>query len=201
LKFYLYLCFSKFSFEEFNAPRKRYKVGILHKNFNLLVSCPRFHEKDAIAEIWYLYSNIGDNEVKAEQTIFPGLITAKTQLNPLESIRNLRDLIKTDPLILKFVLKIMPIETIVDTTQENINKVASDLGSRILPNETFRITAKSRFSRINPQELILEVAHFIDRKVNLTAPNKILLIQILGTITGLSLIEPDNILTKTEFLE
>lgn len=171
----------------------------MHKNFNLLVSCPRFHEKDAVAEIWYLFSNIGDEEVKAEQTIFPGLVTAKTQLDLLESIRNLRDLIKNDPLILKFVLKIVPIEIIVDTKLENITKAASDLGLRILPNETFRITAKSRFSPINPQELILEVADFIDRKVNLTSPNKILLIQILGTITGLSLIKPGDILSKADF--
>jgi tRNA acetyltransferase TAN1 len=174
---------------------------VLHKNFNLLVSCPRFHEKDAIAEIWYLFSNIGDEEVKAKQTIFPGLINAKTKQNPSESIRNLRELIKTDPLILKFVLKIMPIEIIVETSLEKITKVASDLGSRILADETFRITAKSRFSPINPQELILEVAHFIDRKVNLTNPDKILLIQILGKITGLSLIEPTDILSKAEFEE
>jgi tRNA acetyltransferase TAN1 len=174
-------------------------VVVVHKNFSLLVSCPRFHETDAIAEMWYLLSNIGDNEAQSEQTVFPGLIVTKTSLEPLQAARNLRTLIEEDPTILKFVLKIMPIEVIVTTSLENITKVVAELGSRIMPNETFRITAKSRFASIDSQELILKAAHFIDRKVNLTNPDKILLIQILGSITGLALVQPKDIISKSEY--
>jgi tRNA acetyltransferase TAN1 len=172
---------------------------MVHQDFNLLVSCPRFHETDAIAEMWYLLSNIGDNEAKSEQTVFPGLIVTKTSLEPLQAVKNLRVLIAEDPVILKFVLKIMPIEVIVNTTLENITKIVANLGSRIMPNETFRITAKSRFSSIDSQELILKAAKFIDRKVDLSNPDKILLIQILGSITGLALVQPQDIISKSEY--
>lgn len=171
----------------------------MQKKFNLLVSTPRFHERDAAAEIWYLFSNVGDEEVKTKRTPFPGLITAKLSLDPIESIRKLRSLIEEDPLLLRYVLKIVPIETIIDTTLENITKLASEFSNRILEEESFRITVKGRQSPLDSQELIIEVGEFIDRKVNLSAPDKIVMIQILGDLTGMSLLQPEDILSKVEF--
>jgi tRNA acetyltransferase TAN1 len=171
----------------------------LQKNFNLLVSCPRFHEKDAIAETWYLYSNIGDEEIKGNFTNFPGLIIAKTNMDPFESIRKLRSLITEDPTILRFVLKIVPIEMIVETTAENIVEKASAYVKRIREDETFRITVKSRFSPLDTKDLIVEIASFIDRKVDLTKPDKEIMIQILGNLTGLTLLNPEDILSKAQF--
>ncbi|MHA1129900.1 MAG: THUMP domain-containing protein [Candidatus Helarchaeota archaeon] len=173
----------------------------MKKDFNLLISCPRFHERDALAEIWYLYSNIGDDELEGNYTSFPGLITARTYLRPIQSIRDLRLLIVDDPLLLRFVLKIIPIETIVETSLEEIMKIAKIRATEIQQTETFRITVKSRFSALNTQELITEVAELIDREVDLTNPDKIMMIQILGTITGISLLESEDILRKVEFQE
>jgi tRNA acetyltransferase TAN1 len=169
------------------------------KDFNLLISCPRFHERDAIAEVGYLYSNIGDDELEGNYTTFPGLITAKTQLEPIRSIRDLKVVIEDDPLMLRYVLKIVPIEVIVDTTLEDIRELAKKRGTEIGQEETFRITVKSRFSPLNTQELIVDIAELIDRKVNLTNPDKILMLQIMGTITGISILKSGDILRKAEF--
>ena len=140
----------------------------MKKDFNLLISCPRFHERDAIAEVGYLYSNIGDDELEGNYTTFPGLITAKTQHEPIRSIRDLKVVVEDDPLMLRYVLKIVPIEVIVDTSLEDIRDLAKKRGTEIGQDETFRITVKSRFSPLNTQELILDVADLIDRKVDLT---------------------------------
>ncbi|MFX1296515.1 MAG: THUMP domain-containing protein [Promethearchaeota archaeon] len=173
----------------------------MQKNFNLLISCARFHEKDAIAEIWYLFSNINDDEVKGEQTIFPGLVIAKTNQNPIESVKKLRIFIKNDPLYMRFVLKVVPIEVIVETCLENIIKIVKKFEARITKTETFRITVKSRFSPLNSQNLIIKAAEFIDRKVNLTKPDLILRLEILGSVTGISLLRPMDILSKAEFTQ
>ncbi|NVM55822.1 MAG: hypothetical protein HWN66_19135 [Candidatus Helarchaeota archaeon] len=171
----------------------------MQKDFNLLISCPRFHERDATAEIWYLFSNIGVEDVKTELTPFPGLITAKTSHDPIESIKKLRKLIEEDPIFLRFVLKIIPIEVIIETTLENIITIANEFGKRISERETFRITLKKRRTAFDSQELIIKVAEFIDRTVNLTKPDRIFMIQILGDITGISLLEPKDIISKAQF--
>ncbi|HUY00491.1 MAG TPA: THUMP domain-containing protein [Candidatus Deferrimicrobium sp.] len=171
----------------------------MQKNFNLLISCPRFHEKDAIAEVWYLFSNIGDEEVKGHFTNFPGLIIAKTSLDPFESIQKLRNLIREDPLILRFVLKVMPIEFVVETTAEDIIKTASEYVNRFQDNETFRITIKNRFSPLDTTGLIVKIAEFIDRKVDLTHPDKEIMIQILGNFTGITLLTSEDVLAKVQF--
>ena len=171
------------------------------KKFNLLVSCPRFHERDAIAEIKYLLSNIGDDETKASQTIFPGLVTARSNLDPLEVIEKLKILVEEDPHFLRYVLKIIPIETVIDSALEDLIEVAKALGTQIAKEESFRITIRSRFSPLNSEEVILKVAEQIDRQVNLTKPDKIVMIQILGEKTGISLLDPQDILSKAQFVQ
>ncbi len=170
----------------------------MQKQFNLIISCPRFHEKDAIAEISYLLLNIGDENAKGEHTNFPGLITALTNQDPLEGIKKLRNIIKNDPFLLRFVLKIVPIEIITESTMDKITQITARFVNRISETETFRITVKSRFSPLNTQELIQQVGGYINRKVNLTTPDRIVMIQILGNITGLSLLRSEDILSKAE---
>jgi len=38
------------------------------QKFNFLISCPRLHERDACAEIWYFFSFIGDEEAKCRKS-------------------------------------------------------------------------------------------------------------------------------------
>lgn len=152
-----------------------------------------------MAEVMYLYSIIGDDNLISEQTIFPGLIIAKTNQNTFESIKKLRILIENDPLILRFVLKIIPIDEIVESSQEKIIEKAKELSEGISETETFRISIKTRYTMLDSRDLVIKVADLIDRKVNLTKPDKILMIQILGQITGISLLRPNDILSKAEF--
>ena len=172
----------------------------MQKNFNFLISYPRFHERDAIAEIWYVFSNIGEEDVRAERTPFPGLLTAKTSSDPIENTIKLRNLVEEDPTYLRFALKFIPIEVVIDTTLEKIVEIIQNLEKRIDRNETFRITLKQRRSPFESQELIIKVADCIDRKVNLSQPDKIVMVQILGDYTGLSLLKPEHILSKAEFV-
>lgn len=171
----------------------------MQKDFNFLISYPRFHERDAIAEIWYVFSNIGEEDVRAERTPFPGLLTAKSSSDPIDTVIKLRNLLNEDPTIIRFTLKYIPIEIVIETSLERIIQITQEFGKRIALDENFRITIKNRRSSFESQELIIKVAEFIDRQVNLTCPDRILMIQILGDITGMSLLKPEFVISKSEF--
>jgi tRNA acetyltransferase TAN1 len=76
-----------------------------------------------------------------------------------------------------------------------IQHVATELGSKIMENETFRVTVEKRFTTTPTQDMIEAAAANIERKVDLNKPNKILLIEVIGGLTGISVIKPDNILS------
>ena len=67
-------------------------------------------------------------------------------------------------------------------------------GAKIGKNETFRATVEKRFTETPSRDIIEAAATSIGRKVNLNRPDKTLLIEVVGGLTGLSLIKTDDIL-------
>jgi tRNA acetyltransferase TAN1 len=164
-------------------------------DFNLLVSTPRTLENDACSEIWFLLNEIGDHEPVAEKTGITGLVAAKTMLDPLTVVKELRKMLKNRPEEFRYMLRVVPVEVVVSTKLEDIKKASLELSARIGEDETFRVTAEKRHTTLSSKEIVKAVAEGIDRKVDLLKPNKIVLIEVLGGLTGVSVIEPDDILS------
>ena len=61
-------------------------------------------------------------------------------------------------------------------------------------NETFRVTVEKRFTNLHSRELVEAAAADIKNRVDLETPDKILLIEVLGGLTGMALIKPNSIL-------
>jgi len=165
------------------------------RDFNLLATTSRGNERDACSELSYLLDEIGDSTPNVEKTGISGLITAKTAINPFEVIEKLRKILHERPYEFRYTLRIIPIEKVVHTDLEKIQRVARELTSKIEENETFRITLEKRFTAMPSRNIIKEVAANIERKVDLSKPDKILLIEVVGGLTGISLIKPDGILS------
>jgi tRNA acetyltransferase TAN1 len=53
---------------------------------------------------------------------------------------------------------------------------------------------EKRFSSLHSRDFIEAVAAGIDRKVDLENPDKILLIEVVGGVTGMSLIKPSEVI-------
>ena len=168
------------------------------KEFNLLVTTTRGNEDNACSEIWYLLKEIGDEKAEVDRTGVSGLIAAKTSLNPFEVIAKFREILKERPYEFRYSLRIIPIEKVVKTRLEEIQKVSDELSQKIGENETFRVTVEKRFTEISTRDVIEAAASKIERKVNLEKPDKILLIEIVGGLTGISVIKPDDILSVTK---
>ncbi|MEM2971841.1 MAG: THUMP domain-containing protein [Candidatus Bathyarchaeia archaeon] len=164
------------------------------RDFNLLATTSRGNESEACSELWYLLGEIGDSAPTVDKTGVAGLIAAKTVLDPFEVIRKLRDILRERPYEFRYTLRIIPVERVVRTDLSEIQHVATQLSQKICEKETFRITVEKRFTEISTKEIIEAAAANIERQVNLNNPDKILLIEVVGGLTGVSVIKPDEIL-------
>ena len=165
------------------------------RDSNLLATTSRGNERDACSELWYLLGEIGDSAPNVEKTGVSGLIAAKTAFDPVWAIEKLRKILNDRPYEFRYTLRIIPIEKIVRTDLDEIQHAATELSSKIGENETFRITVEKRFTTISSRSIIEETAAKIERKVDLSKPDKILLIEVVGGLTGISIIKPDEILS------
>ena len=80
------------------------------------------------------------------------------------------------------------------TDLDEIKRVATELAAKIGENETFRVTVEKRFTSIHSRDFIEAAATGIQNKADLDNPDKILLIEVLGGLTGMALIKPVDVL-------
>ncbi len=164
-------------------------------DFNLLVSSPRRLENKACAEIWFLLGELGDRDATVEKTEILGLVVAKTVLDPFEAVEGLRRILEERPEEFRYTLKVAPIEVVVRTNLAEINTASMNLSQKILEGEIFRVTVEKRHTELSMKAIIDAVAGNIERKVNLDKPDKIVLVEVLGGLTGISVIKPGDILS------
>lgn len=166
---------------------------MLLKDFNLLVTTARGSEEDVCSEMWYLIGEMGDREVQVDKTGITGLVAVKTSFSSLEVIEKLRIILKERPHELRYTLRVIPIERVVRTNLGDIQQAVTEMADKIKPSETFRVTVEKRFTSIPTQNIIEAAATGIQRNVDLTKPDKLVLIEVVGGRTGVSVIKPEDI--------
>jgi len=148
-----------------------------------------------VHEILYLLRDtLGDQSAEASKTGVRGLITAKTSINPIDVIAKFRAILQDRPYEFRYALRIIPIQRVVSTDLEKIKCAAREISSGISENQSFRVTVEKRFTELHATDFIAAVATDIQRKVDLDNPDRIILVEVLGRLTGLALLEPDCIL-------
>jgi tRNA acetyltransferase TAN1 len=143
---------------------------------------------------YLLKEELGDATAVVGKTGIRGLVAAKTSLNPCEVIEKFRAILQVRPYEFRYALRIIPIERVVPNDLNEIKRAASELAANIGENETFRVTVEKRFTSLHSQEFIEAAATAIERKVDLKNPDKILLIEVVAGLTGMSLITPNHVL-------
>ena len=164
------------------------------REFNLLATTEIWNESEACSELWMLLRAVGDETPAVNRSQVRGLVIAKTELDPVEAVRRLRQEFHDQPDYFRVLYRIIPIETIVRTDLTDIVAAVHGLSNRILKDESFRITLEKRRTSLRSREVIDAVAADIDRKVNLENPDWVVLIEIVGRVTGISVIRSDGLL-------
>ncbi len=164
-------------------------------DFNLLATTMRGNERAMCNELLYLLRDeLGDVAAQASKTNIRGLVVAKTMLDPFKVIDTFRVIISERPYEFRYALRIIPIEQIVTTDLAEIKKATKQLTDRIGPDQSFRVTIEKRHTTLHSKDLIDAAVDGINRKVALKSPDLILQLEILGELTGVSLLKPNDIL-------
>ena len=162
---------------------------------NLIITCARHLEPETQEEITRILGEFGDSEPEITITSMSGIITAKTKLDPVEVVEKIQELILDEPWSIRYCLRIIPIQIVSETKIDAIEEKISELVEKILKEDSYRISIEKRNSDISSQELITKIAKNIKNKVSLENPDKIIQIEILGGITGMSILKKSDILS------
>jgi tRNA acetyltransferase TAN1 len=162
---------------------------------NLIVTCARHLEGETEDELIDILDELGDSDVKISVSSMSGIITVQTKLNPIEVVRKMKEMVLDEPWSIRYCLRIIPIQKVVETNIEEIEKSISNMSSEINEKESYRILIEKRNSDISSKEIITKIANRIKNKVSLDFPDKIILIEILGIITGISILKKSDILS------
>ena len=162
---------------------------------NLIITCARHLEEDTEEELRDILDELGDSEIEVSISDMSGILTAQTKLDPIEVVKKMKEILLDQPWSIRYCLRIIPIQKVIETKIEVIEMAISNISNQILDGETYRILIEKRNSEISSKEIITKIAHEIKNKVSLDFPDKIILIEILGGMTGISILKEADILS------
>ena len=162
---------------------------------NLIITCARHLEEDTEEELRDILDELGDSEIEVSISDMSGILTAQTKLDPIEVVKKMKEILLDQPWSIRYCLRIIPIQKVIETKIEMIEKAISNISNQILDGETYRILIEKRNSDISSKEIITKIAHEIKNKVSLDFPDKIILIEVLGGMTGISILKEGDILS------
>ncbi|MGQ9468401.1 MAG: THUMP domain-containing protein [Nitrososphaerales archaeon] len=168
--------------------------------FNLIATTHRGLEHEASSELFALLTQIGDDAPDVMKTSILGLLVAKTNLEPIKVIEEVKRIVIEDPLRIRYILRLIPVDAVVETNIEKIVEIVSNLSKKIDKDKSFRITIEKRRTNLSSSDIIHSVAKIIDRPVNLENPDWIVLIEIIGKFTGISVLKPNQILNVIKII-
>lgn len=162
---------------------------------NLIITCARHLEPETEEELTGFLEKFGDSDSKVSITEMSGILTAETKLEPIEVVRKIKEMLLDEPWSVRYCLRIIPIQKVIETKIEEIEKTITDMSKQISDGETYRISIEKRNSDLSSQEIISKIANKIKNKVSLEFPDKVILIEILGNKTGISILKKVDVLS------
>ena len=165
------------------------------KQINLIVTCGRLTEFNALRELESIFYLLGDDKARFRRSVVKGVLLGYTYIDPHLVIKKIRELVVERPWDFRFTKRYIPIDIVVKTSLEDMKNTVTKLIDKIPKDNSYRITVEKRYTHIHTKEVIDTVAPLINRKVSLKNPDYILLIEIIGDFTGVSVVKPEEILS------
>jgi len=162
---------------------------------NLIITCPRHFELESKEELRKILQDEGDENPVFLTTDMSGIFTVSTKIEGLDIVRRIKEMISEEPWSLRYIRRIIPIQTTSNTELEEIVKEAVLLSKVMKDDESYRISIEKRNSSISSREIISKIAEKISNKVSLENYDWKILIEILGKHTGISVLKNQDILS------
>ena len=159
---------------------------------NLIITCARNLESETKNEIKKILDELGDQEPEILNVGMRGILMANTVIEPSKIIDYVKNKMIEEPWLIRYCLRIIPIQIITETEIDKIKQNVIKLKDTIQKNDSYRITIEKRNTNISSNEIITEIAKIFPNKVSLNEPDWIILIEILGNETGISILKNDG---------
>jgi len=160
---------------------------------NLIITCARSLESETKNEISKILDELGDQEPEILNVGMRGILMVKTVIEPSKIIDYVKNKMIEEPWLIRYCLRIIPIQMITETEIDKIKQNVIKLKDTIQKNDSYRITIEKRNTDISSTEIITEIANIFPNKVSLNQPDWIVLIEILGNDTGISILKDDEL--------
>ena len=89
---------------------------------NLIITCARHLEPETEDELRDILEEFGDSDADIIITNMSGILTAKTKLDPVNVVKKMKEMLLDEPWSIRYCLRIIPIQNIVETNIEEIEK-------------------------------------------------------------------------------
>ena len=160
---------------------------------NLIITCARNLESETKNEIGKILDELGDQEPEILNVGMRGILMVNTVIEPSKIIDYVKNKMIEEPWLIRYCLRIIPIQMITETEIDKIKQNVIKLKDTIQKNDSYRITIEKRNTDISSTEIITEIAKIFPNKVSLNQPDWIVLIEILGNDTGISILKDDEL--------
>ena len=160
---------------------------------NLIITCARSLESETKNEINKILSELGDQKPEILNVGMRGILMVGTTIEPSKIIDWVKNKMVEEPWLIRYCLRIIPIQSITETNIDKIKQDVIKLKDSIQKNDSYRITVEKRNTSISTNEIITEVAKIFPNKVSLNKPDLIVLIEILGDKTGISILKDSEL--------
>jgi len=138
-----------------------------------------------------ILDELGDQEPEILNVGMRGILMVNTAIEPSKIIDYVKNKMIEEPWLIRYCLRIIPIQMITETEIDKIKQNVIKLKDTIQKNDSYRITIEKRNTSISSNEIITEIAKIFPNKVSLNQPDWIILIEILGNKTGISILKND----------
>jgi tRNA acetyltransferase TAN1 len=162
---------------------------------DLLVSYSWGSYGRASREVVSILKRFGDPNPLVEKSGVSGIAIAHTSLDNRDVIVRCRQLVRSEPAF-DYAVKWVPVDYWCDSDLDTIKELIElEVAPSIGETETWGLKVEKRgWPKYHTDEIVEYLAVAVgDRKVNLTRPDKLVRVDILGSRTAISLLRPDEI--------
>ena len=162
---------------------------------NLIATCSRHMEEEACDEIAEIIKDLGDESPRIGKSSFSGIVWVDTIIDPFVVIAEIKKITLDEPWRMRYCHRFIPIRQSTSSNLENIVESVRDQIKIMKDTDAYRITIEKRGSDISSKELIDLVAGIIPNKVSLESYDWNVMIQIMGGITGVSILKEEDVVS------
>jgi len=161
----------------------------------LLITCPHGKEERAIEEVMNILL-LQDINAKCELTPYPGVVLVYTKLSSRSAFLK----IKNSPT--SYIFRVVPLDVCVETSLENIVEASLKLARcKVHKNVRFHVDCIRRGRYVSSSVLVertvgKEIVEKLGGIVDLKKPDYIVRIEVIGVISCISILKPDEIIVK-----